>query len=296
MSAGDLARRCSARRTPALPVDVPIIHTDLEIKPVRIGAWADIGTNATILPGVTIGKGAIVGAGAVVTRCRAVRRGRGRAGAIHALANRTTESSAAMARQGDRVKDKRILITGGAGLIGSHIADLVALEAAARDRHPRQLRARTPGEPRARPAAAAPVTIVEGDIRDRALLAKRFEGVDIVFHQAAIRITQCAEEPRLAFEVLADGTFNVLEAAVSAQACRRWSRPRRPRSRAGRELPDDRSASSLQQPDDLRRGQGVQRRAAAQLRRDVRPATTWRCATSTSTGRAWTSTAPTPRC
>lgn len=48
------------------PYDVPIIRTDLEIKPVRIGAWADIGTNATILPGVTIGKGAIVGAGAVV--------------------------------------------------------------------------------------------------------------------------------------------------------------------------------------------------------------------------------------
>lgn len=51
-----------------LPADVPIVHTDLEIRPVRIGAWADIGTNATILPGVTIGKGAIVGAGAVVTR------------------------------------------------------------------------------------------------------------------------------------------------------------------------------------------------------------------------------------
>ena len=51
----------------AIPADVPIIRTDLEIKPVRIGAWADIGTNATILPGVTIGKGAIVGAGAVVT-------------------------------------------------------------------------------------------------------------------------------------------------------------------------------------------------------------------------------------
>ena len=38
------------------------------IGPVRIGAWADIGVNAVILPGVTIGKGAIVGAGAVVTR------------------------------------------------------------------------------------------------------------------------------------------------------------------------------------------------------------------------------------
>ncbi|PWK76882.1 acyltransferase [Aminobacter sp. AP02] len=50
-----------------LPVELPIVRTDLEIRPVRIGAWADIGTNATILPGVTVGKGAIVGAGAVVT-------------------------------------------------------------------------------------------------------------------------------------------------------------------------------------------------------------------------------------
>ena len=50
------------------PPDVPIIQTDLEIKPTRIGAWADIGVNAVILPGVTVGKGAIVGAGAVVTR------------------------------------------------------------------------------------------------------------------------------------------------------------------------------------------------------------------------------------
>lgn len=51
----------------AIPLDVPVIRTDLEIRPVRIGAWADIGTGACILPGVTIGKGAIVGAGAVVT-------------------------------------------------------------------------------------------------------------------------------------------------------------------------------------------------------------------------------------
>lgn len=49
-----------------LPTEVPIIKTDLDIRPVRIGDWADIGTNAVILPGVTIGKGAIVGAGAVV--------------------------------------------------------------------------------------------------------------------------------------------------------------------------------------------------------------------------------------
>jgi len=51
-----------------VPLDVPIIATELVIKPVRIGAEADIGTNSVILPGVTIGRGAIVGAGAVVSR------------------------------------------------------------------------------------------------------------------------------------------------------------------------------------------------------------------------------------
>ena len=40
------------------------------------------------------------------------------------------------------------------------------------------------------------------------------KGSDLVFHEAAIRITQCAEEPRLALQVLVDGTFNVLEAAA----------------------------------------------------------------------------------
>jgi len=50
-----------------LPVDRPIIETDLDIRPVRVLAWADVGTGAVLLPGVTIGKGSIVGAGAVVT-------------------------------------------------------------------------------------------------------------------------------------------------------------------------------------------------------------------------------------
>lgn len=50
------------------PVGVPIIQTDLEIRPVRVERWADIGTGAILLPGVTIGRGAIVGAGAVVNR------------------------------------------------------------------------------------------------------------------------------------------------------------------------------------------------------------------------------------
>ena len=50
-----------------VPVDVPVIQTDLTIAPVRIEPWADIGVNAVVMPGTTVGKGAIVGAGAVVT-------------------------------------------------------------------------------------------------------------------------------------------------------------------------------------------------------------------------------------
>ncbi|MGQ3279784.1 MAG: SDR family NAD(P)-dependent oxidoreductase, partial [Shinella sp.] len=111
------------------------------------------------------------------------------------------------------MKDKRILITGGAGLIGSHIADQLAAE------RPREIViidnfVRGRRENLMQAASSVPITIIEGDIRDRALLERTFKGIDIVFHQAAIRITQCAEEPRLAFDVLAGGTFDVLEAAV----------------------------------------------------------------------------------
>lgn len=48
------------------PLDVPIVATDLLIRPVRVEAGADIGVSAVLMPGVTIGAGAIVGAGAVV--------------------------------------------------------------------------------------------------------------------------------------------------------------------------------------------------------------------------------------
>jgi acetyltransferase-like isoleucine patch superfamily enzyme len=51
-----------------IPGDAPIITTSLVIKPVTVGYGADIGMNASILPGVHIGAHAIIGAGAVVTR------------------------------------------------------------------------------------------------------------------------------------------------------------------------------------------------------------------------------------
>jgi len=114
------------------------------------------------------------------------------------------------------MQNSRVLITGGAGLVGSHIADLLVKEGVSeiivldnftRGRMANLAWAQEQGH----------LVIVEGDIRDQKLLADVMQGVDIVFHQAAIRITQCAEEPRLALEVLADGTFNVLEAAVNAK-------------------------------------------------------------------------------
>jgi UDP-glucose 4-epimerase len=109
----------------------------------------------------------------------------------------------------------RILITGGAGLIGSTIADLLTAEPAnelvivdnlERGRMDNLARAMESGR----------TTFINGDIRDPQGLHSAMEGVDVVYHQAAIRITQCAEDPRLAVEVMATGTFNVLEAAVAA--------------------------------------------------------------------------------
>ena len=111
---------------------------------------------------------------------------------------------------------KRALITGGAGLVGSTIADLLAAENLEEIIVLDNL-TRGRKENLQLAASRSKLTLVEGDIRDCDLLRRTMEGVDLVFHQAAIRITQCAEDPRLALEVLADGTFNVLEAAVAAQ-------------------------------------------------------------------------------
>jgi UDP-glucose 4-epimerase len=109
----------------------------------------------------------------------------------------------------------RVLITGGAGMIGSTIADQLArttdVDIVVLDNFVRGRRANL-----ASAEGTGKVEVIDGDIRDRETVAKAASGVDVVFHQAAIRITQCAEEPRLALEVLVDGTFNVIEAAVDA--------------------------------------------------------------------------------
>jgi UDP-glucose 4-epimerase len=107
----------------------------------------------------------------------------------------------------------RILVTGGAGTIGSTLVDhLLDSGVAHVDVLDNLVRGRRENLERA--LASGRVTLVEGDVRDRDLVHDLTRAADLVSHQAAIRITQCAEEPRLALEVMVDATYNVLEAAA----------------------------------------------------------------------------------
>ncbi|WP_426997557.1 NAD-dependent epimerase/dehydratase family protein [Pseudarthrobacter sp. N5] len=106
-----------------------------------------------------------------------------------------------------------VLVTGGAGTIGSTLVDQLLRAGVGRiDVLDNLVRGRLANLSEA--FRSDRVNLVEGDVRRRDLVHDLTKGKDLVFHQAAIRITQCAEEPRLALEVLVDGTFNVLEAAA----------------------------------------------------------------------------------
>src|SRR4051794_25157625 len=111
------------------------------------------------------------------------------------------------------LKGSTVLVTGGAGLIGSHIIDRLIDEGAGeirvldnlvRGRHANLAAAK----------ARKDLKFINGDVRAPATVSRAVAGCDYVFHQAAIRITLCAEKPRECMDVLVMGTFNVFEAAV----------------------------------------------------------------------------------
>jgi UDP-glucose 4-epimerase len=108
---------------------------------------------------------------------------------------------------------KKVLVTGGAGFVGSNIIDLLLQENCA-DIVAVDNMVRGRKENLADALARGPVRLVEGDIRDKALMESLVQDADIVFHQAALRITQCAEEPRAALEVMVDATYDLLELCV----------------------------------------------------------------------------------
>jgi UDP-glucose 4-epimerase len=113
------------------------------------------------------------------------------------------------------IKGQRCLVTGGAGTIGSTIVDQLVAAGAAQvivlDDLSRGHRENLTGA-----LASGRVRLAEGDIRDRQLVRELMAGIDLVFHLAAIRITRCAAEPRLAVEIMAGGTFEIIEAAADA--------------------------------------------------------------------------------
>ncbi|HXG08807.1 MAG TPA: NAD-dependent epimerase/dehydratase family protein [Gemmataceae bacterium] len=116
--------------------------------------------------------------------------------------------------------NKTILVTGGCGLIGSTIVDqLLAHESPRRVIVIDNLTRGTLFNLEEALASGC-VELVQKDIRDFGAIRPHFEGVDAVFHQAAIRITQCAQMPRECLEVLVDGTFNVLQACVEARVAK----------------------------------------------------------------------------
>lgn len=115
-----------------------------------------------------------------------------------------------------KIEGSKILVTGGAGLIGSTTidqllanekpAEIVILDNMSRG-STRNLENALKDER---------VKLIQGDIRDKDLVYKVTEGMDAVIHMAAIRITACAADPREAMEVMNDGTFNVVDAAHRA--------------------------------------------------------------------------------
>ena len=113
------------------------------------------------------------------------------------------------------LKNKRLLVIGGAGLIGSHTIDELIKENVAEicifdnfSRGRQENLAEALKDPRVN------ILSTGGDLMQRDILDTAMKNIDGVFHFAALWLLQCWEFPRSAFEVNIGGTFNVLEAIL----------------------------------------------------------------------------------
>ncbi|WP_232702082.1 NAD-dependent epimerase/dehydratase family protein [Halobacterium wangiae] len=107
---------------------------------------------------------------------------------------------------GSSLRDQTVLVTGGAGFVGSHIADALV-----DDNEVRVLDDFSSGRPENVPEGA---TIVEGDVRDPEVVAEATRDVDVVFHQAGlVSVPESVEVPEESHETNVSATLSILEAA-----------------------------------------------------------------------------------
>jgi UDP-glucose 4-epimerase len=110
---------------------------------------------------------------------------------------------------------KKVVLVGGAGLIGSHTADqLLAEDVAEVLIYDNFVRGRAENLAAALKDPRVRIFEVGGDILQTDILESALDGADGVFHFAALWLLQCHEFPRSAFDVNVRGTFNVMEASV----------------------------------------------------------------------------------
>lgn len=109
----------------------------------------------------------------------------------------------------------RVLVTGGSGLLGSHLCEALvdagAAEVRVLDNFLRGRRANLEAA-----AARGTVRLTEGSITDATLVSKLVDGADFVCHLAALRVPRCTQEPDQCLEVMVRGTHVLLQAAAKA--------------------------------------------------------------------------------
>jgi UDP-glucose 4-epimerase len=113
------------------------------------------------------------------------------------------------------IRGKKLVVIGGAGLIGSHIVDALTREDVGEIIvYDNFVRGTTDNLAQALRDSRVKVYDVGGDICQTDILNAALGGADGVFHLAALWLLQCHDFPRAAFDVNIRGTFNVLEACV----------------------------------------------------------------------------------
>jgi UDP-glucose 4-epimerase len=114
------------------------------------------------------------------------------------------------------IRGKKLVVIGGAGLIGSHTVDhLLKHDIKEVVVYDNFVRGRTENLTDALKDPRVRIYDVGGDLMQTDILQSAMDGADGVFHLAALWLLQCHEYPRTAFDVNVRGTFNVMEACVA---------------------------------------------------------------------------------